>query len=163
MQDHNYLLLDVHDIMQVNSNLFKKVAIYFPSISYHDILLTCAYIPTIEKEVDPTNSIYSALSGLYTFDYDKLLNNDTMILLVEQLYLGILTAVENISYQPIGNVVYNPDIHSLIGERFIAPNLMLMKIIDESCNYGLKYRRRDVPENNIRQFGSRATDSNKRS
>jgi len=158
MKDYEYLLIDVHALMTANAPLFQHLSTQFPSISYHDILLICSYLPTLEKDKEPTFAIYNNLLGAYSFDADRLIENESLNMLVEQLYLGFLTIIQDMEFEQLGREPYDPDKHTLVGEKFLSPNLMLVKIIDESEHH--ESRKRFVKfENSIRELSDRLRDS----
>lgn len=163
MLDYEYILIDVHDLMAANAPFFQKLSTEFPYISYHDILLICTHIPTLQKENDPTFTIYDNLFGTYRFDAERLIENETLTLLIEQLYLGILTQVQDMEYMVLNTYVYDPDNHSLEGERFISPNVMLVRIIDERLNHGPKNRRPFKPKSNLSKLSARFRNTDQRS
>lgn len=161
MKDYEYILVDMYALMKANGALYQELSIKFPSISYHDILLMCSYLPTLEKDMDPTFAIYNNIFGAYTFDADKLVESEALTMLVEQLYLGFITIIQDMEFQSLGKPIYDPDKHTLVGEKFLSPNLMLVKIIDES-DYHESRKRFLKFENNIRELSDRLRNPNSR-
>jgi hypothetical protein len=139
MMPDRFFIIDATKILNEQQSSFNEFQKEHSFVSYsdlYDIVLLSFHIPPINNDSESFDYIYRRVCGYYYYHADILGLSSSFDIMLENVYMSILDAIDCITYSYISREKYDPDMDALIGQQYLSPKTILLRATRIGSIYG---------------------------